>query len=225
MTRSTRYALAPLCAVAVLAGCSTGRDAKPQSAALRTVPTSQSVDWRTIATEADRARIRQWRAAWVRALGRAKAAGHTASLSREGTLVQPDAALDWQTPPPGEYRCRTIKIGAKSEGLLDYVSYAPFACRVRYENGVISLAKLSGSQRPIGLLFPDNPRRMIFLGTLQLGDEQRALQYGHDRERDMVAIAERVAPRRWRVVFPLPNFESLVDILELVPAAPGATRT
>lgn len=207
-----------LLCTAILAGCSSGRPSQPHVASLQHPARHQAIDWRNIATEDDRARLRQWRAAWVRALGKAQAAGHAGALAREGALVQPDAAIAWETPPPGDYRCRTVKIGAKSQGLLDYVAYPFFDCRVRIENGVMSFAKLSGSQRPLGLILPDTGRRMVFLGTLQLGDERRALQYGRDRERDMAAVVERVGERRWRIVFPLPHFESLVDILELVPA-------
>jgi hypothetical protein len=83
----------------------------------------------------------------------------------------------------------------------------------------MSFAKLTGSQRPLGLLLPDTSRRMVFLGTLQLGDERRALEYGKDRERDMAGVVERIGANRWRLVFPYPHFESTVDILELVPAA------
>jgi hypothetical protein len=51
-----------------------------------------------------------------------------------------------------------------------------------------------------------------------LGDEQRAMVYGQDRERDVVGFVERVGERRWRLVMPAPTFESLMDVLELVPA-------
>jgi hypothetical protein len=77
--------------------------------------------------------------------------------------------------------------------------------------------KLTGSQRPIGHLLPDPGERRIFLGTLQLGDETRALEYGRDRERDMAGIVQRIGDNRWRIVFPSPHFESMTDILELVP--------
>lgn len=199
-----------------LCGCSSGRGAEPQS--LQPLTRAEAIDWRSIATESDRARIRQWRTAWVRGLNKAEASGHAAALAREGPLVRPDAAIAWETPPPGDYKCRTIKIGAQSEAMLDYVAYPAFDCRIREENGVLSFAKLSGSQRPLGLFLPDTSRRMVFLGTLQLGDERRALQYGRDRERDMAAVVERVGEQRWRIVFPYPHFESIVDILELVPA-------
>lgn len=205
---------AVLICLAILAGCSSGRT--PQIAAPQAAP-ARPIDWRGIATGHDRARLRQWRSAWVRALAKAQAAGHGAAIAREGALLQPDAAIALEPPPPGRYRCRTIKIGGQSPGLLDYVAYPYFSCRIRSENGVLGFAKLSGSQRPIGLILPDTSRRMIFLGTLQLGDERGAMQYGRDRERDLIAAVERVAPQRWRMVFPLPHFESTLDILELVP--------
>ncbi len=202
----------------ILAACSSDGGAETRPASLQPLTARQAIDWRSIATEDDRTRIRQWRTAWVRGLNKARAAGHGQALAREGELLQPDSAVDWRQPPNGFYRCRTIKMGAKSEGMLDFVSYPPFDCRVRMENGLLSFAKLTGSQRPLGLLLPDNSRRMVFLGTLQLGDESRALQYGRDRERDMAAVVERYGDQRWRIIFPYPHFESIVDVIELVPA-------
>lgn len=208
-----RPTIAPLSAalLCLLGGCS-GRGDGPELAA------SQPPDWRLIATEADRGRLRGWRTAWVEALEKARRAGHAAAVAREGALLDPDAALPLEGPPPGDYRCRTIKIGAKSPGLLDYVAYPPFTCRIRAETGLLSFAKMTGSQRPIGMLLADDSNRTIFLGTLQLGDEAEALQYGSDAERDMIGALERVGPRRWRLILPYPHFESTLDVLELVPA-------
>ena len=206
-----------MAATVLLSACASGGTPETEAASLQPLPAAEAIDWRSIATDDDRTRIRQWRNAWMRGLARARASGHAAELEREGRLLEPDAAVAWQEPPPGDYLCRTIKVGGKGDGMLDYVAYPAFACRVRNENGLISFAKLTGSQRPLGLFLPDTNRRMVFLGTLQLGDERRALQYGHDRERDMAAVVERIDERRWRVVFPYPHFESLVDVLELVP--------
>jgi hypothetical protein len=179
-----------------------------------------SPDWRSIATDNDRQRLRNWRTAWMEGVRKAQASGNAAALAREGALLQPDVAIDWRDPPTGEYRCRVLKIGAKSAGMLDYVAYPPFTCRIRQENGLMSFAKMTGSQRPIGLFLPyPGQQRMVFLGTLQLGDEPRALQYGRDKERDMIGVVERIGENRWRLVLPYPHFESTIDILELVPAA------
>ncbi len=81
------------------------------------------------------------------------------------------------------------------------------------------LTKLTGSQRQAGTLYPDSARRMILLGTLALGDETMQRPYGVDPERDIVGAVERIGPHRWRLVMPYPRYESLVDVLELVPAA------
>ena len=182
------------------------------------VITHQTRDWRQVATENDRERLRNWREAWVRALGRAQRAGHAAAIAAEGPLLQPDAALGGAGVPNGAYRCRMIKLGAKSDGLLDYVAYPAFNCRIQQERDLQGFAKLSGSQRQVGLIFPGDQLRQVFLGTLVLGDEARAMQYGADRERDLAGHVERIGPNRWRLVMPYPRFESLVDVLELVPA-------
>lgn len=173
--------------------------------------------WREIATNDDRTRLRGWRTAWVRGLKLARESGHADDVAREGPLLDPDAAIDWRDPPAGDYACRMIKVGGKTDAMLDYVAYPAFNCRIRDENGMMSFAKLDGSQRPLGLLLPMQGQRMVFLGTLQLGDERRSLQYGQDRERDMAGVIERIGDRRWRLFFPYPHFESTIDVLELVP--------
>jgi hypothetical protein len=205
-----------LCAALALAGCGRGNDAQPQSARPAAPP-----DWRSIATEHDRQRLHDWRSAWVQALRKAQAAGFGPAIAREGVLLQPDAAIEWRDLPDGDYRCRTIKIGAQGPGLLNYIAYPAFDCRVRREGDLVGFVKLTGSQRPIGHLLPDPGERRIFLGTLQLGDEVRALEYGRDRERDMAGIVQRIGERRWRIVFPQPQFESMTDILDVVPRTPA----
>jgi hypothetical protein len=179
------------------------------------VPAAAS--WRTVATDFDLERARKWRTAWVRALAKARAGGHSAEIDAEGILLEPDAALRAVAPPVGEYRCRALKVGAKSEGLLDYVAYPWFDCRISAGAGTMDFVKLTGSQRPVGRLFADSDRRLVFLGTVQLGDEQGVLRYGHDRQRDMIGLLERIGERRWRLAFPYPAFESTLDVLELVP--------
>jgi hypothetical protein len=176
--------------------------------------------WRAIAGEADRERLRGWRTAFLRALTQARTAGHSAEIAREGALLDPDAALGEVTPPAGLYRCRTVKLGAKTEGMLNYIAYPAFRCRISAsgEGNVLDFTKETGSQRPVGRLFPENGRRMVFLGTLQLGDEQAVLRYGHDVERGQAAFLERVGDRRWRLIFPYPRFESTLDVIELLPA-------
>jgi hypothetical protein len=195
-------------AALALAGCAMVR----QTPAM--VP-QQTNDWRAVVTRGDHQRLRDWREVFVEALAAARAAGHGAAIAAEGALLDPDGALGGAIPD-GLYRCRIIKLGAKQPGLLDYVAYPGFRCRV--DSGRRRhFAKLTGSQRPLGILFPDSELRQIFLGTLVLGDEQRALPYGVDEARNVAGFVERVGPARYRLVMPRPHFESKLDVMELVP--------
>ena len=184
---------------------------------LHDAPVASSTEWRDVATSSDRARLRDWRTAFTRALDQARKAGHAADIAKEGRLLEPDAALGPVPIPNGNYKCRVIKVGAKSEGLLDYIAYPAFDCRIEQQGALQSFTKLTGSQRHVGLIFADSPLRQVFLGTLVLGDETRALRYSRDRERDLIGIVERVGPGRWRIAFPRPHFESLLDVIELTP--------
>jgi len=165
----------------------------------------------------DRARLRDWRKTFESALDAARKAGHSAEITREGALLDPDAALAGPAIPNGMYRCRVIKLGAKDPGNLDYVSYGGFTCRVKQEHALQRLGKLSGQQRYVGLIFPGDAIHNVFLGTLVLADERRALQYGQDEQRDVAGYVERIGSSRWRLVMPQPHFESRLDVMELVP--------
>lgn len=172
--------------------------------------------WQAIATEADRQRLRDWRDAFTRALEQARADGHAADIAREGRLLEPDAALGGPIPN-GNYRCRVIKVGAKNDGLLNYIAYPAFRCRISQQGKLQHLDKLSGSQRHHGAIYPADQLRGAFLGTMVLGDETRAYQYGRDPERDLAGWVERIGQRRWRLILPYPRYESTLDVIELVP--------
>lgn len=173
--------------------------------------------WQEVATPEDRVRLRDWRTAFTRALEQARAANHGAEIAGEGVLLEPDAAVGGPIPN-GDYRCRVIKVGAKSQGMLEYIAYPAFRCRLD-QGKPQHFTKLSGSQRHVGRIYPADQLRQVFLGTLVLGDETHAYQYGNDRERDMAGWVERIGDNRWRVVLPNPHHESLLDVIELVPAA------
>lgn len=174
--------------------------------------------WRDASTADDEKRLREWRSSFVAALAAAKKAGHSTDIAREGRLLEPDSALGPPPIPNGTYRCRIIKLGAKTEGLLDYVAYPAFTCTIGAERGMQSFVKISGSQRIVGLIFPGDALRQVLLGTLVLGDEQRAMQYGQDQTRDVAGYVERIGTNRWRLVMPQPHFESQLDVMELVPS-------
>lgn len=180
------------------------------------VPDSQM--WRAVATDQDKQRVRGWYESWKLALSEARAEGFGPQLDADPTLYDPNAAMADVDLGLGDYRCRTTKLGSKGRSTLTFVQYSWFSCRVTQAGNSKLLMKITGSQRPSGRVFFDQYNREIFLGTLSLGDEQTAVSYGSDRMRDMAGIVERIGDKRWRMVMPAPAYESLLDIVELIPA-------
>lgn len=212
------FAILPAAAL-LLSGCATMREGTGTMARSEAIAAN---DWRSVATDVDRRRIGDWWGAWNAGLSSARAGGHSATIAAEGALLEPQAALPNPHLPPGDYRCRIIKMGSRSgvsgPGTLSYVAYPAFLCRVAAEQTIFSFTKLTGSQRQVGLIFDDTQMRSIFLGTVALGDEARAFDYGTDPTRDVAGLIERIGPNRWRLVMPRPAFESDIDVMELVPA-------
>jgi hypothetical protein len=173
------------------------------------------VDWQRVATSADRARLRDWRDAWVAALGIERAAGHAAVLAAD-PLFDPDRSIEGVALPPATYRCRTIKLGRHHDASRPLVPGRWNPCTIAPEEGVLTL-RTGGTQRLVGHLFDRTDAREVFLGTLVLGDEPRAMVYGRDSKRDVAGIVERIGEHRWRLVIPYPAFESMLDLVEIAP--------
>lgn len=112
--------------------------------------------------------------------------------------------------PDGDYRCRTIKLG----GLLPLVAYGFFDCTVSGKGKVLD--KTTGSQRFSGQLLSAGDA-VFFVGALHYSDED-PVPYGNDPERDQVGCIYRLAgAERYRLEMPSPRFESVHDVIELVP--------
>ncbi len=176
--------------------------------------------WKTVASADDEDRISRLDDAWKKAL---RDANHEfgAQIDALGMLAVQDAALDGGVavqPPPGKYRCRTIKIGSIIDGLT-YVAYPWFTCTIELTpGGDVILTKTTGSQRTRGLIYPDseNPKRLIYVGAQAWGDAETTFPaYGAQPERDQVGVVERIGNGRWRMVVPWPKQESKLDILEI----------
>src|SRR3546814_17338906 len=101
-----------------------------------------------------------------------------------------------------------MKVGART-GTVGYSAYSWVRCRVDAGQGAASLTKLTGSQRPVGRIFPDNAKRQIFLGTLELGEEKFPMDYGSDRRSDKAGLIERYGVRRARSVMTPHPLESV----------------
>ena len=174
-------------------------------------------DWRGAITSHDRDRLNRINAAWDLALEQARRQEGSGDLASTGRLIDPNAALSDVTPPVGDYRCRTVKLGSQGgDQGLGYVVYGWFDCRIEQTANGLKFVKETGSQRPSGLLFPDAGDRMIMLGSMALADDPPANSYGQRPDRDLVAVLERFEDRRWRLVIPWPQYESNLDLIELV---------
>jgi hypothetical protein len=88
------------------------------------------------------------------------------------------------------------------------------------EGDLLTIVKQTGSERPAGRLWEDDlSTRLIFLGTVALGNEEKHKAYGEDPKRDMAGVLERVGPMRWRLVIPFPRSGAKLELFELTPVA------
>ena len=178
------------------------------------VAAAASGDWRQDASREDARRLARLDSAWASGLRQARAAD-AAGVRRLGPLADPKAASPRPEPTPGSYQCRTVKLGGQGELSGGLTVYGWFRCRVELTpGGDLVFQKATGSQRPMGRLYPDGPRRLVYLGAVAWGDEGVAA-YGRDPERDQVGAFERIGPNRWRLALPYPKQESTLDLIEL----------
>src|SRR4051812_49412935 len=175
--------------------------------------------WKQVATDADEDRLGRLDAAWTEALADARKS-NPGDVRREAKLLTPDAGLARPAPTPGSYNCRLIKLGKATPKSKAYESFKPFFCYVEVEGDLLTIVKQTGSQRPAGRLWEDDdPNRLVFLGSLALGDEQQPIAYGDNPKRDMAGVLERIGPFKWRLVIPWPQSTSKLDVFELTPVA------
>jgi len=214
---SSLIAIAAL--AAVLIGCETSKPKLPPGVR----PTVQvgaplvSEAWKGVATAEDEDRIARLGLAWQDALRDAQRT-NAGDIRREGKLLLPRSALPRPEPTPGSYNCRLIKLGRAVPGGKSYETFKPFFCYVEVEDDLLTIVKQTGSQRPAGRLWKDDDAtRLIFLGSLALGNEDQPLAYGDDPKRNMAGVIERIGPFRWRLVIPWPQSTSKLDVFELTP--------
>ena len=205
-------------AAAIVAGCETRP--KPPPGIRPSVEVGaplRSEAWKSVATAADEDRLARLGLAWQQALDDAKKS-NTADVRREGKLLLPRSALPRPDPTPGSYNCRLIKLGQATPRSKPYETFKPFFCYVEVEDDLLTIVKQTGSQRPAGRLWQDDDAtRLVFLGSLALGDETVPVAYGDDPKRDMAGVLERIGPFRWRLVIPWPQSTSKLDVFELTP--------
>jgi len=207
-----------MAALIALAGCSTKPATTPGvHPSVEVGPPPKSEKWKSVATVEDRDRLSRLGLAWQQALDEATKT-NAADVRREGKLLLPRSALPRPDPTPGSYNCRLVKLGNAAPKARAYESFKPFFCYVEVEEDLLTIVKQTGSQRPAGRLWDvDDATRLIFLGSLALGNEDAPLAYGDDPKRNMAGVFERIGPFKWRLVIPWPQSTSKLDVFELTP--------
>jgi len=202
-----------------LAACTTPKKEPPRPVVAAAPPTRADI-WQARASAADINRIRRVATAWASGLAEVRTAGFGNEMKVEGKLLDPDAGLPRPAPTPGIYNCRMLKLGREKPRAPAFEKFKPFFCHVGVDGQMFTIIKLTGSQRPAGRMWEDdNPNRLIFLGSLGLGNEEEVRNYGDDPKRDMAGVLQRIGPFKWRLVIPWPQSTSKLDVFELTPVA------
>ncbi len=204
-------ALLPLAAYA-------GADS-PSGMASAATPRSQS--WQENITGPDRKRLAGLWNAWTRSLNQAANAGQGAAIAALGPMAIVDAPGAGPPPPPGNYRCRSIKLGIRDDGAPRPDAPAlemsqVFPCGITARAGLLWFEQGTGPQRIGGALYPDGDR-MVFLGAKALAGEMGIMAYGSDAARDQVGVLRAIGDGRWRLELPWPMWQSNLEIIEIMP--------
>lgn len=216
--RSYSLSAAALVAAVLLGGCTTKPKLSPGvRPSVEVGPALKADAWGSVVTAADRDRLERLGLAWQEGLAEAKKVA-PGDVRREGGLLLPRAGLPRPDPTPGSYNCRLFTLGKASAKGKAFESFKPFFCYVEFDGEQLTIVKQTGSQRPAGRLWDDDDQtRMIFLGSLALGDEEQPRAYGEDPKRDMAGVFERIGPFRWRLVIPWPQGSAKLQVFELTP--------
>lgn len=176
----------------------------PDAATLASLPVALS--------DADKARLAGFAAAREQGLKEARAAGSPDDLAELDKVLAGVATPATDKDLAGKWRCRTIKLGGEFGALT---IYGYFPCRIAMKGGRLMFEKPTGSQRKAGELYRLGDDSLLLVAVGYYDDEQ-PFAYGSKPDRDEVGILYRTGPKRLRVEFPSPHYESRFDIIDMV---------
>jgi hypothetical protein len=162
-------------------------------------------------TRSDQVRLDKYSETKNRAVDEARKGGLATDVKQlDGILAKPNLAFSENFKMVGSWTCRTIKLGKEPPLVL----YGWFKCRVTDDGSGWMLEKTSGSQRTKGRFYTDSDKRLIYLGVGYVAGE-KPKSYSAGPDNDQVGYAYRTAENEFRIEFPAPARESLMDILEI----------
>ncbi len=164
-----------------------------------------------IITASDKARLETYETTKSQALDEARKGGDTADIAKLNAIfAQSSLGFSEDFDMTGNWQCRTTKLGKTTP----LVIYSWFKCRVTDDGPDWMLEKTSGSQRTKGRFFTESANRLTYLGSGYIAGE-KPKKYGSGADTDEVGYAYRTSKNSFRIEFPSPARESLLDVLEL----------
>jgi hypothetical protein len=211
-----RLSLATSALAVLLAGCATmNPGGEPGGVTVEQVESHR--DWRALVSAEDADRIMRADAAWAAGLEAVRAGRLTRRAAAEGPLLDPAAALPRAVPPPGSYRCRVLRLGARGRGARTLSATIPYFCHVGVNGPSLSFTQQTGPERPAGYIYEESEGRAVFVGAFARGREDAPPAYGDDPGREIVGIVERVGSHIYRLTFPWPRGGPPLVVIELIP--------
>ena len=202
--RSGIFLVLPL--LAALAACA---GAKRPATAIAVEAVETPVTWRDTIAPQDRLTLE----ALPQRLAGFAAKVPARQRQAQGPLLDPTAALDHATLPPGAYHCRALRVARATirKGTADF-------CHVSGEAQGMGFVKQTGTAPTAGYLYADGDR-YVFLGAKQRRAGENAQAYGTSQAADVVGMVERVGNFRWRMAV-AGAAPGQFDLYELTPVPP-----
>jgi len=164
-----------------------------------------------IITKPDQAKLDRYDETRCKAINEAKKGGATADVKQlDEVLARPNLAFSEDFDMTGEWKCRTTKLGNEPK----LVIYGWFKCSITDDGSGWMLEKTSGSQRTKGRFYTESDKRLTYLGVGYVAGDKPG-NYSAGPAVDQVGYAYRTGKNEFRIEFPSPAHESLMDILEL----------
>jgi len=206
----------------VLGGCQTPRapDAEaPRPTAV--VEPEEIEEWRTIASPADAQSLDTLAESWAEALADARRR-YRRAVAAEGPLLAPDLREPRAAPTPGTYRCRAIRLGARSPRVPAWSVSREGFCYIGVEDDQLSFASEIPGSRIGGYLWDVKEQdRLVFLGATVPARAKTAPPYGETPGLDWAGLLERTEDFTFRLSLPRREGEARLVVIELI-AAPDA---
>jgi uncharacterized protein DUF4893 len=164
-----------------------------------------------IITKPDQAKLDKYEETKNTAIDAASKGGSIADVKQlEEILAKTNLAFSEDFDMTGEWKCRIAKLGDEPK----LVIYGWFKCHITDDGSGWTLEKTSGSQRTQGRFYTERDNRLTYLGVGFVAGEKPG-NYGAGPDVDQVGYAYRTGNNEFRIEFPAPAHESLMNILEL----------